>query len=443
MPQINRCAVSGKNFAIRDEDLAFYEKISPVLNGKKYLIPVPRLCPRERERRRLAYRNERKLYKRKSSLSGAPMISFLPPDSPFAVYTKDEWWSDKWNSMNYGRPFDFNRSFFEQFYELQVVVPRPPLVNNKAENSDYCNFADANKNCYMLTSANRNQDSYYGFFMVENRDCVDCSYCSENELLHECIDCQNCYDLNFCQNCENCVESQYLFNCRGASKCLFCANLTNKEQYRILNKEVSKDQYAGALKAMKNPAFLAEMTDKFQKLKFGFPVKALNTAGCENTAGDYVFNSKNVFHGFMVYNSESCAYLHEGFNAENCFDVCFFDGVQWCYESTSLIGYGYRFTNFCRDSTDLFYCDNCLACANCFGCIGLRKKSYCVFNKQYAKEEYFSLIEQIIRHMAGRGEWGEFFPIRFSLFSYNETLAQDFSPLTKEEALKKGYRWRD
>jgi len=39
--------------------------------------------------------------------------------------------------------------------------------------------------------------------------------------------------------------------------------------------------------------------------------------------------------------------------------------------------------------------------------------------------------------------YGEFFPTELSPFPYNDTLAQRFFPLTKEEALRGGYKWRD
>jgi hypothetical protein len=59
-----KCAVSGKEFPIYQSDIDFYAKISPTFNGKRYPIPTPTLCPEERQRRRLMFRNERKLYKR-------------------------------------------------------------------------------------------------------------------------------------------------------------------------------------------------------------------------------------------------------------------------------------------------------------------------------------------------------------------------------------------
>ena len=40
-------------------------------------------------------------------------------------------------------------------------------------------------------------------------------------------------------------------------------------------------------------------------------------------------------------------------------------------------------------------------------------------------------------------KYGEFFPTEISLFAYNETLAQSYYPLTKEEILEKGFRWKE
>jgi hypothetical protein len=45
--------------------------------------------------------------------------------------------------------------------------------------------------------------------------------------------------------------------------------------------------------------------------------------------------------------------------------------------------------------------------------------------------------------MKAAGEWGEFFPARFSTFGYNETAAQELYPLTKEEAVAQGFAWED
>ena len=117
------CRVSGQPFPITQKDLEFYEKVSPMFNGVKYSIPAPTLCPEERQRRRLAFRLERKLYKRPSDLSGKMMVTMYSPDKPYKVYAQEEWRGDGRDAMEYGRGYDPNVSFFQQFLALYQVVP--------------------------------------------------------------------------------------------------------------------------------------------------------------------------------------------------------------------------------------------------------------------------------------------------------------------------------
>jgi hypothetical protein len=41
------------------------------------------------------------------------------------------------------------------------------------------------------------------------------------------------------------------------------------------------------------------------------------------------------------------------------------------------------------------------------------------------------------------GEWGEFFDPHLSPFGYNETVANEYYPLEKEQALRRGFQWSD
>lgn len=67
--ETKKCRLTGKEFIVTDRDLEFYDKVSPIFAGKKYLIPSPTLCPEERQKRRLCFRNERNLYQRKCDKS--------------------------------------------------------------------------------------------------------------------------------------------------------------------------------------------------------------------------------------------------------------------------------------------------------------------------------------------------------------------------------------
>lgn len=87
-------------FTITDGDKDFLDKVSPTFAGKKYSIPSPKLCPDCRQQRRLAFRNERNLYKRKCDMSGKDIISIYRPES-YVAYHLDERFSDKRDGINY------------------------------------------------------------------------------------------------------------------------------------------------------------------------------------------------------------------------------------------------------------------------------------------------------------------------------------------------------
>jgi hypothetical protein len=43
--------------------------------------------------------------------------------------------------------------------------------------------------------------------------------------------------------------------------------------------------------------------------------------------------------------------------------------------------------------------------------------------------------------MRRTGEWGKYFPVSLSAFGYNETVASEYFPLTKQEVLDRGWKW--
>src|SRR6185369_15075462 len=73
----------------------------------------------------------------------------------------------------------------------------------------------------------------------------------------------------------------------------------------------------------------------------------------------------------------------------------------------------------------------------------VKKGEYMILNKKYPKEEYEALKEKIIEHMTKTGEYGEFFPPQISPVGYNETQGNLYMPMTKEEAVAKGWKWED
>src|SRR3989338_6589940 len=130
MPEKKTCTISKEPFEITDRDIEFYNKIG---------IPFPTLCPMERTRRRFAFRNERHLYKNKSSFSEKEIISCIHPDDPWKVYSPEEWWGDNWDGLDFGRPYDFSKTFIEQYFNLQKEVPVMAANSMNNENCPYPN----------------------------------------------------------------------------------------------------------------------------------------------------------------------------------------------------------------------------------------------------------------------------------------------------------------
>ncbi len=448
MSESRLCRQCQSGFEITDADLAFYEKVSPVFQSKKYQIPAPTVCPTCRLIRRLAFRNERNLYERKCDKTGKNIISIYSPDKLHPpVWENSEWYSEHADFTVFGRGFDFSRPFFEQFWELKKLVPARTLLNQSHLddiNSQYTNQAGYNKNCYLCFGAGGNEDCLYGYRINGTKNLVDCTSCEKVELMYECVDCINSYHCFFSQNLQNCNDCYFSFELISCRNCFGCINLTQKE-YCIFNKQYSKEEYLEKMRQYNLGSFsqIKELLTTMRQHVLKFPRKPLHTAHNENTTGDNLYYSKNSFECYDCLYLEDCKYCHvlsqEG-PIKDCYDFTVWGRVcELVYESQNCGGSIYSMA-FCNDvwhnCQNVLYCDNSLRIKNCFGCIGLQGKEYCILNKQYTKAEYEKLVPQIIEHMQKNNEWGEFFPPALSPFGYNETVAQEYFPLTREQVLQ-------
>ncbi len=437
-----QCAVS---FEITDEDLVFYDKVSPVFNGKKYPVPPPTLCPNCRMQRRMAFRNERKLYKRKCDFSGQEIVSIYSPDSKHKVYGQSAWWSDKWNAMEYGQEYYFNRSFFEQFRELLLKVPRISLENHRNENSSYCNDTEGMKNSYLCFNTITIEDGYYCTTGgMKSKNCVDCFWFLTCELCYECTKINNSYHSFWCYDGENLSDCYFCVDCRSCKNCFGCVGLRQKE-YCIYNKQVTKEEYENFIKNFSfTHTSVKNEKQKLRALRLSLPCKNLNIQSSEDCMGDHIGYSKNCTECFDVIQSENGKYLWDAM-ANNSYD-CFNSGIDtnFCYECmASYIANNVKFSAKCQYSSDVMYSDYCFNSEHLFGCVGLNHRKYCILNRQFSKEEYEKLVPRIIEHMGSTKEWGEFFPVGLSPFGYNDTIAMEYFPLSKAEAEKQGFNWNN
>lgn len=447
--ETKNCQNCKKDFVIEPDDFGFYEKIK---------VPPPTFCPECRQVRRMVCANERVFYKRQSDLSGKDIFSMYPAGTPFPVYDTKEFYSDEWDPYQYGADYDFGRPFFEQFKELFNKVPRMALVRQGFSiNSEYTHRVHDLKNCYMVFRASDCEDSLYIYTALDAKNCADCFNVNHCELCYECIDCNKCYKTRFSQECAECRDSMFLYACRNCSNCVGCVNLVNQE-YCIFNQKYSREDYFKKLESLKlnSASGISAMEQEFSDFRKKFPQRAIMSLKSNKVSGNWFLNCENVKNSFGCVNLKDCRYIYFAFNEQDCMDhFQWGDSSELIYESANCGINDSRifFCSQCWSSAhDLTYCDSCPSSSYCFGCIGLKKGEYAIFNKKYSKEEYEKLVPRIIEHMnempyidkKGRVyKYGEFFPADLSPFAYNETGAADFYPLSKEEVLLKGFRWKD
>jgi hypothetical protein len=445
------CQNCKKEFTIEPDDFAFYEKMK---------VPAPTFCWLCRAQRRMAFRNERVLYKRKSDFSQKDIFSMYAPDSGYKVYEKEVWLTDQWDPMEYGQDYDFNRTFFEQFDELLHKVPLKNLNVVNGVNSDYSNNATEPKNCYLCFNAGYIEDCMYSHGMSDCKNCVDVSHLSKCEICYDSFWLTSCAKNIGCNNCESSFDMWFSKNCIGCSNCLGCVGLRNK-QYHIWNQPYSKEDYKNKLNKLNLSSYKNYQETKAEAQNFWlkFPNKFLEGTHNTNVSGNYISHSKNVKNSFLIREGENlkfCQYLQEGKNEKDCYDWSIWgDNGQMMYECHAC-GIGVqnvKFSLFVQENThDVEYSMICSGSSDLFGCVGLRKKQYCILNKQYTKEEYEELVSKIREQMnlmpfKDRSgiiyRYGEFFPIELSPIRYNESMAQEYFPMNKQVANSRGYKWYD
>jgi hypothetical protein len=442
------CQSCQQQFEIAPEDFAYYTKIA---------VPPPTFCPMCRIKRRTAWRNEWHLFKKKDERTGEEVFSSFSPDSAIKIYDSTYWFSDAWDPRDFGRDYDFTRPFFEQIRELLYTVPLPSRAVANLENSDYAMNATGIKNCYLVRASNYTEDSAYLVWDFKSRNCLDCHMTSNCELCYDSLNLSNCYRTLYSVDCEGCRDTILSKDCVGCTNCFGCVGLRNKE-FHIFNEPYSKEDYLAKLKELGIGSFKNLTALKVQAYAFWLkrPMKYIHGNSNVDVTGDYVYGSKNAKQIYRAREIEDSRYCQNilGGPCRDCYDFTSFgDGAELIYEALSAGKDSYNI-KFCWytwvNNRNLQYSIYCQNSSDLFGCVGLRQKQYCIFNKQYSKEDYEALVPKIIQHMhdmpfvdqKGRTyRYGEFFPEEFSPVEYNVSYTHEFFPLNEEETIAQGHRW--
>src|SRR3989344_1942375 len=451
--EIRACQNCKKDFTIEPEDFNYYEKIK---------VPPPTWCPECRLMRRWSSINTWSLYWRNCDLCKNRTMSMYSPENAIKVYCPKCWWGDSWDGTEYALEYDPRRPFLEQVKELSEKTPYVALESlyTSLKNSDYSNALAWSKNCYHIFWADYCESVYYSSILNGLKWSSDCLRGWDSELCYGSIGFTNNYRTFFSDECDSCVDVWFSRNCYGCTNCVGCVNLRGASNC-IFNVKYSKEEYEIKLKELSLNSWtrLRELEKRAHEFWLTKPYREYNGHSLNlNVTGEHVYNSKNSKECYIANWVENCKWCQiiTVASTKDCWDYSGWgNNASLVYESVQ-VGENVnsiKFSSYCSpDCLNLEYCICVTAGKNNFGCVNLKRKKYCILNKEYSKEEFEKLKAEIIANMKinpyvdklGRKFfYGEFFPPELSKFSYNKANAIRFFPKTKEQALKEGYFWDD
>lgn len=443
--ETRNCQNCKQNFVIEPDDFSFYRKMN---------VSPPTFCPECRMKRRMIWRNEQTLYKRKCCFTDKDLISIFHPDGPITVCDPEYWRSDKFDAIEYGMDLDLSKPFFEQYFELSKRVPLPALWYEFLENSPFNHYCTNLKDCYFCFRTHRSKNAFYSYNCRKIEDSLDCHDVNGSRSMYESIDVEDSELSTHIEICDHISRSHFLFNCRNCVDCFMSSNLSGK-QYYFRNQKMSKEAYDEALKKelLGSYSQIESLKREYKELKNQTIRKGDTCISTANSAGAFLLECNNTSRSFFARLCENLKFGSFCNKTRDTYDVYAGSSNELNYENAGVGHTANVITSHqTTEASNISYSGYCDYVQNIFGCIGLQNKSYCILNKQYTKEEYEKLIPQIIKSMNdtpytnSRGivyRYGEFYPFEFSPFAYNESIAQDYFPITKEIAEREGYLWSE
>ncbi|MFH0819089.1 MAG: zinc-ribbon domain containing protein [Patescibacteria group bacterium] len=139
--------------------------------------------------------------------------------------------------------------------------------------------------------------------------------------------------------------------------------------------------------------------EQFKELRNKVPrLNLLNDDTSENsTYTNHVYHLKNCYILSDACYNENCLYGNGIYNSTECVDCSYVTNKsELCYETTfSEQCYNVKYCDDCHTCRDSAFLIDCRGCSDCFMCVGLRNKKYCIKNKEYSEQEYCKFVETL------------------------------------------------
>jgi hypothetical protein len=216
--------------------------------------------------------------------------------------------------LDYGKIYDFNQTFTENFKALMLEVPRHSVGNRNEENSSYCNHTSNCKNCYLIFGSAGSTDSMYGNRILESDMTFDSYNINHSQYVYNSLDIYHSTSIFHSVDLENC------------SFCYGCVGLRNKS-FCIYNQQYSREEYLTRFPQLTFDNTKLPLTNYIRKIPIGEDI----------FQSMFVLHSKQVLFSKDIYDCEDMKYCYDCYNhCEDCMD-CYsmYGALSLSYECSS------------------------------------------------------------------------------------------------------------
>ena len=379
-------------------------------------------------------------YKNNGLISVYPKTNRIKWVKGFSEFSKN-----REDIINNNLDYDFSKDFFQNFQDLFYKIDLPATVEYmENENSWYSHMVCGIKNVYLSNNVTFGSENVFYSLSIKN-NCINIfnSVAIRNN-------CNNIYFSSGITNSSNIFYSKYIDNSSDiwfstnlvwCSNCMFCNDLSN-QSYCINNKQYTKEDYltkSSELLKNKNKFldFYANINDLWQIIS-SENVKWWSIVDSQNIENWYFVNQiKNWKNLIMVWWRDACQEMYDCFQCASKLE-------NYNYWAMASGWWDHLVCNHSVEWSYMYYNMLIESSSYCIWCIGLKNKQFCIFNKQYTKEERFQKAHEIFAQMDKDGLLWKFFPWSMNPFYFNDTAAYLIDDsFTKEEVETEWYLRRD
>lgn len=353
--------------------------------------------------------------------TGAPVLSYVHPASGIKVLPDKEWFDRDFSRICL-EP-SFTRSFFEQFRELQLQVPVNATRNVKEPENSIAVLSIGDVNSF-FSAASSTRNCCYINDCVAAEDCVECSGCEHPRECYRVSHSQRMFRCFFANECMDCQSSWFIFDCRNCEFVFGGSNLRNKK-YVWWNEQLTKEEWEKRFAEAKTGSYvwLEGVRQKYDQMISEQAVwpENFNSQVDDKSIGEYMLRCTNCRYSFFGLDSRDNYYAFGFYNANQNMFATSIVGDNNYQSGTNGETANSKFSASLMRCDDVEYSSNCYDCTHCFGCVGLRRKSFCILNKQYAEDEYWRALDELKCAMLDRGEYGRPLPTAFTFAYFPES----------------------